>query len=477
MAPTILTGLVLGTVLGYVMQRGRFCVTGMIRDIFLQKTFRGITALFIVIAVHAIGLAALTSAGIISPELENFAPLATVVGGLMFGVGIILAGGCASGTWYRSGEGLVGSWIALFLYGTIAAAMNAGALNGFNTWMKSHTVEATTIHSTLGISVWWLAVPFAAATAVLAGRFLRQEAAAPKIATLAPKKSGLAHLLAEKQWHFYSTAVIIGLLGVIAWPLSAATGRNFGLGITGPSSDTIRYLTTGDTSRINWGVMLVFGILIGSFIAARVSGEFRVRVPSAQQAVRSVGGGTLMGVGAVLAGGCTVGNGMVETSLFTWQGWIGLLAIAGGIWAASKVFLKPTDPVNPLDGDVKADARPASVSLDAGFIAPSANVIGAGAATGGVATLEAPAAKQLQGLVSLGNGHYKLDSLGAVCPFPLIDAKDAMQYLDSGETLVIDFDCTQATDAIPRWAATDGHEVTNFEATGDAGWTISVKKA
>ena len=91
----IVTGLALGAVLGWVMQRGRFCVTGMIRDIFLNKTWRGFTALLIVIAVHAVGLAALTTAGVITPEYKQFAPLAVVLGGLLFGMGIVLAGGCA----------------------------------------------------------------------------------------------------------------------------------------------------------------------------------------------------------------------------------------------------------------------------------------------------------------------------------------------------------------------------------------------
>ena len=50
------------------------------------------------------------------------------------------------------------------------------------------------------------------------------------------------------------------------------------------------------------------------------SGEFRVRVPSAQIATRSVVGGALMGIGAALAGGCTIGNAMVETAQFTYQG-------------------------------------------------------------------------------------------------------------------------------------------------------------
>ena len=92
----ILSGLAVGAVLGIVMQRGRFCVTGMLRDIFLQKTWRTTVALFIVISVHALGIAALTSLGVITPSYGNFATVAVIVGGFIFGLGIILAGGCAS---------------------------------------------------------------------------------------------------------------------------------------------------------------------------------------------------------------------------------------------------------------------------------------------------------------------------------------------------------------------------------------------
>ncbi|GIO29468.1 sulfurtransferase TusA family protein [Paenibacillus sp. J23TS9] len=70
----------------------------------------------------------------------------------------------------------------------------------------------------------------------------------------------------------------------------------------------------------------------------------------------------------------------------------------------------------------------------------------------------------------------KLAVVGMVCPFPLIEAKQAIETLDSGDELVIDFDCTQATEAIPRWAAEAGHAVTNFEQIDDASWTITVQK-
>lgn len=493
----VATGLALGAVLGFVLQRGRFCVTGMLRDIFTQKSWRGFTALLIVIAVHAVGLAALNSADVISAKADSFAPLAVILGAFIFGLGIVLAGGCASGTWYRSGEGLVGSWMALITYGLSAAAMKAGALKGLNTGLSKHTVGASTIHGSLGISIWWLVIPFTALTAFLAARFLKQEFSQPKMASLTPKKTGLAHILTEKPWHFYTTAVIVGIIGVIAWPLSAAAGRNSGLGITTPSSDLIRYLTTGDAARLNWGAMLVLGILVGSFVAAKASGEFRVRMPDAKQAVRSLGGGVLMGVGAAWAGGCTVGNGMVQTSLFGYQGWVGLVFMALGVGVAAKLWLKPTQPINAHDVQVRTPAQP-----DAGEVAVTTPADGAHAdasagqavtaGTPGAAeqwsTLTAPVALKERplltsastprnnGLRAIGEGKYALDTLGAVCPFPLIDAKDAMQRLEVGEELVIDFDCTQATDSIPRWAAMDGHEVTNYEATDDAGWTITVKK-
>ncbi|WP_062198093.1 sulfurtransferase TusA family protein [Massilibacterium senegalense] len=70
----------------------------------------------------------------------------------------------------------------------------------------------------------------------------------------------------------------------------------------------------------------------------------------------------------------------------------------------------------------------------------------------------------------------KLEVLGMVCPFPLVEAKQAIDEIASGDELVIDFDCTQATESLPRWAVEDGHEVTNFEQIGDAQWSITIKK-
>ncbi|MEG6532070.1 sulfurtransferase TusA family protein [Caldibacillus thermoamylovorans] len=69
-----------------------------------------------------------------------------------------------------------------------------------------------------------------------------------------------------------------------------------------------------------------------------------------------------------------------------------------------------------------------------------------------------------------------LEVMGQVCPFPLIEAKKEIENIKSGDELVIRFDCTQATESIPRWAAEEGHTVTNFEQIGQAAWTITIRK-
>lgn len=69
-----------------------------------------------------------------------------------------------------------------------------------------------------------------------------------------------------------------------------------------------------------------------------------------------------------------------------------------------------------------------------------------------------------------------LEVMGMVCPFPLIEAKDAIKDLKSGDELEVQFDCTQGTESIPRWAAEEGHEVTEYEQVGEAAWIITIKK-
>ncbi|TKI06714.1 thiosulfate utilization transporter TsuA/YeeE [Martelella alba] len=343
MLQMIFTGLFCGALLGFVMQRGRFCLTGGFRDMYIAKNNRIFYALLIAISIQSVGVYALIAAGRLHYDAGTFPWLGATLGGYVFGIGIVMAGGCATGTWYRAGEGLIGSWIALFAYMLASAVMRSEQLAGFNRQIKSLSTAHNSIAETFGQSPWLFIALLVSVTLWLA----RKELKRPRlnIASLPPNKSGLAHLLFEKRWHPFATAIFIGVVAMLAWPLSAATGRNFGLGITTPSANILQYLVVGNDKYLNWGVFLVLGILLGSFIAAKGSREFRFRSADAATSIRSFMGGIFMGFGASIAGGCSIGNGLVMTAMLTWQGWIGLAFMILGVWSASwYLYVRPNGP-------------------------------------------------------------------------------------------------------------------------------------
>ncbi len=330
----ILTGLLCGFLLGFIMQRGRFCITGAFRDMYVTKSSKMFVAFLIVITVQAIGVFALKDAGVLAPKVKNFALIATAIGAFVFGIGIVLAGGCSAGSLYRIGEGLFGSWLVLATYALFSAIMRAGPLSDWNKGLRQITVEHTTIYDTLGISPWVLVTLLSAVTFFLVFR-AKQHKPKFKPATLTLKKTGLAHILFEKRWDPFVTAVLMGSVAILAWVTSVATGRNGGLGITGPAVNFLQFMISGDGKFINWGTLLLIGVPLGGFVAAKFSNEFRFRVPDARTILHSAFGGVCMGVGASLAGGCSIGNGLVETALFSWQGWVALPLMILGTWVAA----------------------------------------------------------------------------------------------------------------------------------------------
>ncbi len=329
----VISGLLCGAILGFVLQRGRFCLTGGFRDLVIAKDTRMFSALLVAISIQSIGVYALISWGFVQFTSGPFHWLATALGSFVFGIGIVLAGGCATGTWYRSAEGLIGSWIALFTYMISSAIMRSPLFAPVNQQLKSYQTAENAIATSSGLPIWLLIAALGAATLF----FVVKELQKPKlaVAALPPRHRGLTHLLFEKRWHPFATATLIGLIALAAWPLSEATGRMAGLGITTPSANIIQFLVTGNDTYLNWGVFLVLGIFLGSYLAAKGSREFRLRAADVPTSVRSFAGGLIMGTGASLAGGCTIGNSLVMTAMMTWQGWTALIFTLGGVWVAS----------------------------------------------------------------------------------------------------------------------------------------------
>ncbi|GEP84649.1 putative transport system permease protein [Staphylococcus piscifermentans] len=338
----IISGLLVGSLLGFVMQRTRFCLAGGFRDMYVQKNNKMFYALLIAISVQAIGLLVFTA--IIGKPLDNgtFPIAGTIVGSFIFGVGIVLAGGCATGTYYRAGEGLIGSWLALFSYAVFSAITKAGVLKPVMEKLNSKTNVNADMSTSTGIPAWIWVIAIVAITGYLVVRTLRKPK--PKIAVpkLKQRYTGGRHFFFEKKFHPFIAAIAVGLIALLAWPMSYSTGREGGLGITTPSSNLVQFILSGKTSFLDWGVFLVLGIFIGSYIAAKGSREFAWRLPDKKTLRNSVIGGAFMGFGASVAGGCSIGNGLVATAALSWQGWIALAAMILGTWFMSYfLFVKP----------------------------------------------------------------------------------------------------------------------------------------
>ncbi|RRN44858.1 YeeE/YedE family protein [Lautropia dentalis] len=330
-----LSGLLVGLAFGFLLQRGQFCFVCGFRELFQKRDPRFMLALLLAVAIQSVGFFGLQAAGLIRLPTEQMPILATVLGGLLFGMGIILARCCGSGSWFRSGEGAAGSLLVLLVFAITLAACQAGPLKNLLQPLLQQTSSLGLIHETLGIAPWWCVAALVVMCAGLLWRARRQ-------ATSSPSPASDAAEAVEAGRYPLGIAALIGLLGVLAWWLSWQSGRNYGYGVAVPTANVLQYLVTGQSRYLNWGSLFVLGILPGAFFSAWLRGQFRWRVPPVEQVPQCILGGVLMGVGATLAGGCTITNTLVATAYFSWQGWLATLMILLGCWLALRLLRTPS---------------------------------------------------------------------------------------------------------------------------------------
>ena len=118
----MLSGLFVGAVFGFLVQRGEF--QGFVISIG-RKNPTFLSALLIAVSIQSIGLFTLSAFKLISIPITPLPLLATILGGLIFGVGMAVARVCVTGGWFRSSEGVIGASVALFSFAlTITSAQN-----------------------------------------------------------------------------------------------------------------------------------------------------------------------------------------------------------------------------------------------------------------------------------------------------------------------------------------------------------------
>ena len=106
---------------GFTLQRSRFCFASAFRDLFLFGSSRIMQGILVGLAIATIGFAIHMYSKVpfpgfgVLPGEANILPvgLSTIVGGLLFGFGMVLSGGCVSGSLFRMAEGYVASWVSM----------------------------------------------------------------------------------------------------------------------------------------------------------------------------------------------------------------------------------------------------------------------------------------------------------------------------------------------------------------------------
>ena len=310
----LIPGIILGIIFGIILQRGRFCMNSAFRDIILLKEYKLIKAVIIAILVSMLGFAIMTFSGIISLNPKPFMWGAQILGGFIFGAGMVLAAGCASGTTYRVGEGMMGSLVALLGFASGAYFTKVGALKPISDYFQSNTKITNPDSSNLTLfgdltPIFMIIIGIAGIALVAYFWIFKELKAKKKENKPMIELKDFGTKIFKKGWHWAPTGIAIGILAWFAFVSSAAAGRNYPLGITGGWVGWLKFWNTGDENVLSWETFLVLGVIIGAFIVAVIAKEFKLRTPKdAKKLLIQYIGGLAMGFGAVMAAGCNVGN-------------------------------------------------------------------------------------------------------------------------------------------------------------------------
>lgn len=375
-----------GLLFGFVLQRSRFCFAAASRDIFLIRNTMITRALILAFIVASLGFVLLE---ILTPGVEllftqgKVQPVGffTAFGAFLFGIGMVIAGGCASGMLMRTGEGYMMQWMVMpgFLLGSAVGAWHLGW------WYKQFIAAAPTIFlpHLLG---WPLAVIlqflllfalFILACAYQDGwqgflspclkRF--KSFFAFRTGSRNPGQginNGLYLLLLKKPWPYTVGGIVLAGLNIIyfaAWglPWGITDGMTFFsawiadlLGFSPEQWHYFRGIIPIDAcclpeiqtaTGINYFAFpLIYhfmAIITGAFIASLLAGEFRIRKWRSNRFVlAALVGGALMGYGSRIALGCNIGAYFSAIPSFSLHGWIFGIFIIAGAYLGGRVLLR-----------------------------------------------------------------------------------------------------------------------------------------
>lgn len=340
----VLTAIPVGFLFGFFLQKGALCGSSAFSEVILQKDTQKLWGLWIIIVTGMGGFALLDLAGLVTLNPKPFTWMSMIAGGAVFGIGMVLAGGCVSGSLFKAGMGHINSIIALLSIALGVAAVEAGPLAGLNVWMKQFVLTGAggvpvTLGTVTGLPFRVLAVIILLLTGGVA--IIQARKKADRQRTGRDNSGRLMSICTARRWKPWQAGIAIGLLGMLAYLSSASSGRNYPLGVTHGVYHTQLLITdqplqhvyrkpaaalpeSGQTvaepprKKVSWWLILeVISLTAGSWVAARLSGEAKLYNKPPAQILIALLGGFLVGIGAAFAKGCIVGNIMSGWALMS----------------------------------------------------------------------------------------------------------------------------------------------------------------
>ena len=321
-----LVGLLGGLVLGLAARLGDFCTLGALesavygRDLTRMRLWGVVLAVAILTTQFGAGAGVIDLSGTIYHTLEWNA-LGSIVGGLIFGYGMALAGNCGFGALVRFGGGDLRSLVVVVVMGIFGFIALSGPLAPLRVMLfpqPDATGPQGMVHDLgqLGLppSLVIVAISATLLAWALSHRGLRKK---PMMIAW-----GVAAGLAVSWCFLGTTWLAVESLGEVT-----VEGPSF----TAPVGRTLVFLMTSTAGGITFSVGSVVGVMTGALIGSMIRGLFRWEAcEDPRELGRQVGGAALMGIGGVIAMGCSVGQGITGFAALAWSGPVTLIAIACG---------------------------------------------------------------------------------------------------------------------------------------------------
>jgi uncharacterized membrane protein YedE/YeeE len=373
----VLTAIPVGFLFGFFLERADLCGSSACSEIIMMKDRRKIGGIWIVVVVSMLAFAFGSALGWIRLNPKPLFWASYLVGGFIFGVGTVLAGGCVSGTLFKVGQGNVNSMASLLGIPLGIAAIEFGPLHQFHLFLRDKVVKNTdgssvTLFSVSGLPYWLWAVVIAAATLITIGIISRRKAKST-VRPNSDSRDGLAMMsrIIIRPWKPWHAGIAIGVLALAAYISSSASGRNYPLGVTHGVLHAELLLVehpvkhvwqkkpapvrTDDQQKSNlptasaseqprkkvvwWLVALVAFLVVGSHISARLRGSFKLAPKPPDETIVAFFGGLLVGAGAAIAGGCVVGNIMSGVALMSIGNMLFVAVVVLSNWATTYLYL------------------------------------------------------------------------------------------------------------------------------------------